>query len=88
MSLALTALGLEPLGADTAELSDWLPTATRILFWRLAGIILFALVLAIVVSIVRRLLLVSEDRSHTVQAIHRASMEQEQRHESESEEHK
>ena len=88
MSLALTALGREPLGADTAELSDWLPTATRILFWRLAGIILFALVLAIVVSIVRRLLLVSEDRSHTVQAIHRASVEQEQRHESESKEHK
>jgi hypothetical protein len=77
MSLALTTLGLEPLGADTAELSDWLPTATRILFWRLAGIILFTLVLAVVVSIVRRLLLASEDRSSTVARVHRASVEQE-----------
>ena len=31
MSLALTAFGLEPLGSETAEWSDWLPTANRIL---------------------------------------------------------
>ena len=75
MSLALTTIGLEPLGADTAELSDWLPTAIRILFWRLLGIMLFALVLAVVVSVVRRLLLAAEDRTSTAVRIHRASVE-------------
>ncbi|MFI5311777.1 MAG: hypothetical protein ACHQQ3_11115 [Gemmatimonadales bacterium] len=77
MSLALTTVGLEPLGADTAELSDWLPTATRILFWRLFGVLLFALVLAIVVWTVRRLLLAAEHRTSTAQHIHRASLERE-----------
>ena len=81
MSLALTTLGLEPLGADTAELSDWLPTATRILFWRLVGIALFTAVLAIVVSIVRRLLLASEDRTSTLEHVHRASVEHDAMHE-------
>ncbi|MBI1809244.1 MAG: hypothetical protein HYR75_05040 [Gemmatimonadetes bacterium] len=75
-SLALTALGLEPLGAEKAELSDWLPTATRILVVRLVGVLLFAFVLAIVVGIVRRLLLAGEHRGHTVEAVHRASVEQ------------
>ena len=74
-SLALTALNLEPLGAVKAELSDWLPTATRILTWRLLGISLFALVLAVVVSVVRRVLLAAEDRTHTARRIHRASAE-------------
>lgn len=76
-SLALTALGVEPLGAERAELSDWLPTATRILLLRLVGIILFAFVLAVVVGVVRRLLLAGEHRSHTVAAVHRASVAQE-----------
>jgi len=75
MSLALTTAGLEPLGADTAELSDWLPTAIRIVFWRLLGILVFTLVLAIVVSIVRRVILRVEHRTSTAQSIHRASME-------------
>lgn len=74
-SLALTALNLEPLGAVKAELSDWLPTATRIVTWRLLGISLFALVLAVVVSVVRRVLLAAEDRTHTARRIHRASAE-------------
>jgi hypothetical protein len=77
MSLALTTVGLEPLGADTAELSDWLPTAIRIVIWRLLGILLFALVLAIVVSIVRRILLATEHRTSTAMHIHRASLERE-----------
>lgn len=75
VSLALTALNLEPLGAEMAELSDWLPTATRIVFWRLAGVVLFALVLGVVVSILRRVILVAEDRSHTARAVHRATAE-------------
>ena len=74
-SLALTAFNLEPLGTEMAELSDWLPTATRILFWRLGGVLAFAIVLGVVVSILRRLILVAEDRSHTVAAVHRASAE-------------
>ncbi len=75
-SLALTALNLEPLGAEKAEIADWLPTATRILVLRLAGITLFTFVLAIVVSIVRRVLLAADDRTSTAVAVHRASVEQ------------
>jgi len=76
VSLALTTVNLEPLGADMAELSDWLPTATRILFFRLGGLVAFTLVLGVVVSILRRLILAAEDRGHTVAAVHRASTEQ------------
>lgn len=75
MSLALTTVGLEPLGADMAELSDLIPIATRIFAWRIAGIILFSLVLGVVVWAVRRMLLVAEDRSSTVAAVHRATSE-------------
>ncbi len=77
MSLALTTFGLEPLGADRAELSDWLPESVRTLVIRLVGILLFVLVLAIVVSIMRRLLLVAEQRTSLGVRIHRASQEQE-----------
>ena len=75
MSLALTALGLEPLGADRAELSDWLPASIRTLVWRLVGIVLFALVLAAVVSVMRRLLLVAEQRTSIGAHLLRASKE-------------
>jgi hypothetical protein len=76
MSLALTTVGLEPLGADRAELSDWLATSVRTVIWRLVGIILFVMVLAVVVSIIRRLLLVAEQRSSMAVRIKRAKMEQ------------
>ena len=76
VSLALTTLGLEPLGAQMAELTDWLPTATRVRLVRVGGILLFTLVLAVVVSIVRRLLLVNEGRTSTAVRISRASIEQ------------
>lgn len=75
-SLALTTVNLEPLGAEMAEYSDWIPTAMRILYWRLGGLILFSFVLGVVVSILRRLILVAEDRTRTVAAVHRASAEQ------------
>jgi hypothetical protein len=75
VSLALTALNVEPLGADMAELSDWLPTALRILFWRLAGVLLFSIVLGVVVWVLRRLILAAEHRGHTVAAVHRATSE-------------
>jgi hypothetical protein len=77
MSLALTTFGLEPLGADRAELSDWLPTSIRVLIFRLVGILLFVMVLAVVVSIMRRILLVAEQRSSIAVRIQRASLEQE-----------
>jgi hypothetical protein len=77
MSLALTTLGLEPLGADRAELADWLPTSIRTLILRLVGILLFVMVLAVVVSIIRRILLVAEQRSSMAVRIQRASLGQE-----------
>jgi hypothetical protein len=77
MSLALTTLGLEPLGADRAELADWLPTSIRTLILRLVGILLFVIVLAVVVSIIRRILLVAEQRSSMAVRIQRASLGQE-----------
>jgi hypothetical protein len=77
MSLALTTFGLEPLGADRAELSDWLPASVRTLIFRLVGILLFVIVLAVVVSIMRRILLVAEQRSSMAVRIQRASLEQE-----------
>ena len=77
MSLALTTLGLEPLGADRAELADWLPSSIRTLVFRLVGILLFVMVLAMVVSIMRRILLVAEQRSSMAVRIQRASVEQE-----------
>lgn len=80
MSLALTTFGLEPLGADRAELSDWLPTSLRTLIWRLVGIVLFVMVLAVVVAIIRRLLLVAEQRTSMAGRIQRATMEQEAVH--------
>jgi hypothetical protein len=72
MSLVLTTRGLEPLGADRAELSDWLPTAVRTLIWRSLEILLFVMVLAVVVSIIRRILLVAEHRTSMAVRIHRA----------------
>ncbi len=71
MSLVLTAASLEPLGADKAELSDWLPTGLRILFWRLLGVVIFTVVLAAVVSVLRRIILAADHRGSTVAAVHR-----------------
>lgn len=77
MSLALTTFGLEPLGADRADFADWLPTGIRTLIFRLVGILLFVMVLAVVVSIMRRILLVAEQRTSMAVRIQRASLEQE-----------
>lgn len=57
VSLGLTLFGVEKIGSLTATLEDWQGTSMRILFFRLVGISLFALVLAIVSTIVRILLL-------------------------------
>jgi len=69
MSLALTAVGLEKIGSSAAALSDWLPSATQVLAWRVLLILPFTLLLAIVVTIVRRILMSRERRSSTVQRV-------------------
>jgi hypothetical protein len=75
MSLVLTTLNLEPLGAEMAEFADWLPTAAGIFILRLAGVIIFSMVLGLVVWALRRMLLAAEHRGHTVAAVHRATAE-------------
>lgn len=57
VSLGLTLVGLEVVGSLPATLEDWQSTSMRILFFRLVGIPLFALVLAAVSTVVRLLLL-------------------------------
>ena len=71
-SLALTAVGLEKMGSGVAELSDWLPGATRVLFIRVLVILPFTALLAVVVTIVRRVLLVKEHRTSTAQRVSEA----------------
>lgn len=57
VSLALTLLGLEVVGSMSATIEDWQVTAIRTLFFRVVGITLFAVVLALVSTVVRLLLL-------------------------------
>jgi hypothetical protein len=72
MSLALTAVGLEKIGSGVASLSDWLPSAAQVLAWRVLLIIPFTLLLAAVVTIVRRILVSREHRSSTAQRVSEA----------------
>jgi hypothetical protein len=72
MSLALTAVGLEKMGSGTAEFSDWVSGAVMTLAWRVAGIIPFTILLAVVVTIVRRILLSREHRMSTAQRVSEA----------------
>ncbi len=65
MSLALTAVGMEKIGSGVAELSDWLPGAAQVLMWRMALVIPFTVVLAVLVTVVRRILLSRENRTST-----------------------
>jgi hypothetical protein len=57
VSLVLTLLGLELVGSVTATLEDWQFSSARIVFFRVAGLTLFAVVLALVSTVVRLLLL-------------------------------
>lgn len=57
VSLVLTVLGLEVVGSLGATIEDWRNTSARILFFRLVGIPLFALILAAVSTVVRVALL-------------------------------
>ncbi len=72
MSLVLTAAGLEKMGSGTAEFSDWLSGAMMTLAWRVLLIIPFTILLAVVVTVVRRVLLKSEHRLSTAQRVSEA----------------
>jgi hypothetical protein len=65
VSLALTMLGLEVVGSMSATIEDWQVTAVRTLFFRVVGITLFAVVLALVSTVVRLLLLKGREVTHT-----------------------
>jgi hypothetical protein len=69
-SLLLIVLEREPRGTARAELHEWPGIAGSIFLWRVAGVILFALILAGVVQLVRYLLLKRDHRVHTVEAVH------------------
>lgn len=75
-SLGLIALHREPLGAARAQFSDWVGIAGSLLFWRIIGVSLFALLLAGVVQLVRRWLVGAEDRQHTLDVVHHEIEEQ------------
>jgi hypothetical protein len=57
VSLAFTLLGVERIGSLIATVETWQTTSSRILFFRLVGIPLFALILAAVSTVVRIILL-------------------------------
>lgn len=61
VSLGLTLLGLEKIGSIEATLEDWQSTSVRILLFRVVGITLFALILAIVSTVVRLILIKSRE---------------------------
>lgn len=69
-SLALIALHLEPLGSARATFADWPAMARATLVWRVATVVIFSLILAGVVQLVRYALLKRAHREHTVAAVH------------------
>jgi hypothetical protein len=70
VSLALIALGREPLGSTRAGFADWSMIVQETFVWRVTAIVVFALLLAGVVQIFRRLLLVRDHREHTLEVVH------------------
>ena len=53
VSLLLIALHREPWGTARAEFIDWQAMATGVLFWRVLGVSLWALLLGLTVSFIR-----------------------------------
>ena len=82
-SLVLIALHREPMGSERATFADWPAIATGTLFWRVAAVVAFALLLAGVAQSVRYLLLKRAHRGHTVAAIHHDQVEQQNAHDPE-----
>ena len=69
-SLALIFAKREPIGSARAQPHDWLEITARTFLWRIVAVILFALLLAGVVQLVRYLLLRKDHRVHTAEAVH------------------
>lgn len=57
VSLSLTMLGIERIGSIVATVEDWQSTSWRILWFRLIGIAVFTVLLALVSTVVRLLLI-------------------------------
>ena len=74
-SLGLTALHREPWGSGRAAFADWPPMAADLFVWRAIPVVVFTLILALIVQLVRILLLRHEDRDHTLTAIHEENEE-------------
>jgi hypothetical protein len=74
-SLVLIAVHRERLGSLGATFVDWLPMAADLVVWRAIPVVVFTLVLALIVQLVRILLLRHEDRNHTLTAIHEENEE-------------
>jgi len=53
VSLGLIALHREPWGTARAEFVDWQAMATGVLFWRVLGVSVWALLLGLTVSFIR-----------------------------------
>ncbi len=70
MTGVLIALHSEIVGAQAAELSDWLTLAQNLFFWHMLTILLFALVLGMTVQWVRFAMLRREHRDSTAMKIH------------------
>lgn len=68
-SAALIAVGMERVGSMVARWSDWPDIALQTLIARLLTLIVFALVLAAVVQVVRRLNVKRLHREHTLDAV-------------------
>jgi hypothetical protein len=69
-SIVLIAVHRERLGSLGATFADWLPMAADLVVWRAIPVVVFTLILALIVQLVRILLLRHEDRDHTLTAIH------------------
>jgi hypothetical protein len=53
VSLVLIALHREPWGTARAEFTDWQPMAIGVVFWRVLGVSVWALLLGVTVSFIR-----------------------------------
>jgi hypothetical protein len=87
-SLGLVLVGREPMGTGRATRADWASMVPSVLLSRVLTVVVFALVLAGVVQLVRVWLLRREHRDHTLRAVHEDHVRQDHlRHEHAREDH-
>lgn len=60
VSLVLTLLGVEQIGSIAATLEDWQSTSIRIAFFRIVGLAIFTVLLALVSTVVRLIMIPRE----------------------------